>query len=155
MTEFDIEELVNKKLDQFIDRFLRTARASLLKYIDGWLSNLKFNFGVELAVEAVIEPSPGEIMLHLRAYMPPSEVEKIRSVIREEVEKGLIDVTTRIKILKDLVLSKLSTGTGEINALLQAMHKHSTESASEARGDREEGHHEEGGSGSEGNNQDT
>ena len=155
MSEFDVEEFVNKKLDQFIDSFLRTARASLLKFIDGWLRNLKYNFGVELVVETVVEPSLGEIVLHLRAYLPPSEVERARKVIREGVERGLIDSRTRIKILKDLVFSRLGAATGEINALLQAVYKRSAESDSEAGGDREEGHHEERGSGAQSDSQAT
>jgi len=153
VSELEIEELINKRTAEFLGAFLRRVRLSLLNYIEGWRNNMKYHYGIGLVVEVATEPSPDEIVVHVRAYIPPEEVERLRKSIAEEVRKSMADTKMRIGILKDLILYKLRSSTGEVSALLQAVHKHSTESAPEARGDREKGHHEEGGPGSEGDSQ--
>jgi len=152
-SETEIDKFVEQKVQQVIDYFLGKSRLSLVTYVNGWVRSMKFNYGINLVVETVVEPNPDEIIMHIRAYIPPNEIENIRKTVRESVAKGLIDTKTRIKILGDIVRWKLMPSTGEMDALLQALHKYSSKVAGEAGGDREEGYNEEGGSDSKGDSE--
>jgi len=136
--ELELERFVEEKTAQFLNYVMKRMRNILFSWVNAWLNNSRYNFGVNLAVETFMEPSPNEIVFHLRAYIPPDEVERIRRSIREDVKRGLIDRRTRIKILADLILSKLYSTTGELSALLQDRVERPSGAPAEAGGDREE-----------------
>ena len=138
VSELDVERLVEEKTAQFLSHVIKRMRNSLISWVSGWLNNARYNFGVSLAVETFVEPNPDEIVFHLRAYIPPDEMERIRRSIREDIRKGLIDRDTRLRILGDLILRKLSSSTGELGALLQDHAERPPEAPAEAGGDREE-----------------
>jgi hypothetical protein len=145
--------LLKKSFVSRVDRIMTAAQRYITSHIHGVQVWAAKNVMAKVIVELSTSRGFDYFEFHGRVYLDPDFAKELKEAVKKEIVGRLGDTKMRIKIMKRILARELRSTSGEIGALLPAVHPSTRKGSEEAGGGGAEARSEERGSGNEGASQ--
>jgi hypothetical protein len=136
------EEAFEKEVNEELKRVLRFLRKKMIRFLKAYsfvaLHKVEEFYKISPRFELEIKPFETGLEAYIRFYFDTDDIKKLRDIIANELRQKYTNTQIRLKALKDILVEKLSTPSGEFGALLSDNHSGSSENIDQDGGDREE-----------------